>query len=379
MKYSFLILIIFIFVVGCDSSVHSDIDTTLNKTILIHNIEDSTNIDDIIEDYRLVPLSNRNDFLLSEIKQIVIFEDNIYVLSDGVFCFNMQGNPIFKIIDKGHKKSELGHVSSISVQDSTLYVYDDTKQVIHLYNYKTGVFIENIDVPVAENNIFRIKKCFLVDNFGFPSDFYDGKDRFLSCKGFKSQPDNAYLNEDLYKTLIEGQVTYNNTHILFSDYYNNKVFRIDDKGCYLAYTVKYENANTLSASLINEMVNNGETFTNDSKYQYGLVNVYENDNYIVGQSYQGIYCNFIHNKKANYSIAFKKYYSKIFHLFPYTFLGVYKDYFFCVFLPEEILAANEVYGFGDLLPSNNPNYKNQQVLMKFKENDNPIIALYKFK
>ena len=375
---SFLIAIIFL--AGCNLSTKQKIDETTCKNIEIQQIQDSINFDSVIDSYEYICLSNKNGYVLGEIEQLVIYENRIYISSDGVFCFDIEGNPIFKIADKGHKKSELAEVTSISIQDGVLYVYDEPKQVIHKYNSTTGNFIENIDAPIYASGIFKLKGNFVADNYsGYPCEYYKGNARFLICQDFSNGPLAEYFTEDAYKIHIKGQLTYNNSYVLLSDYYNNKLYKIDDYNCTLEYCINYKSSNKLSSSEINKLVSDGQTSMNNSKFQYGLSNVYENENHLVGKCNEGIYSYFLYCKKTNSVLAFKQYINSNYQLAPYDFCGCYNDYFISIFMPDEILCMRDLLGFGKVLPSSHPDSKKQKMLMSYDINDNPIIALYKFK
>ena len=104
-KSIWLALFALFFIVGCSShTTTNDTDEANCTNIEISEIKDSVFFNDIIDEYQYIPLSNKNGYLLGEIYQIIISHERIYVSSDGVFCFDMKGNPIFKINDKGGKK-----------------------------------------------------------------------------------------------------------------------------------------------------------------------------------------------------------------------------------------------------------------------------------
>ncbi len=381
-KSIWLALFALFFIVGCSShTTTNDTDEANCTNIEISEIKDSVFFNDIIDEYQYIPLSNKNGYLLGEIYQIIISHERIYVSSDGVFCFDMKGNPIFKINDKGGKKSEIIKASSISVEDGILYVYDESKRVIHKYNSLDGSFIENIDLPIAEKDIFRIKDRFIVENIEFPSSssFYDGKSRFLICDNFSDTPQKEYLTDDLYCFPIYGQVTFGDTGVLFSDYFNNNVYKIDNKGCHLSYHINFKSAKPLPSNFVDDMVKNRTLIAKDNNYQYGLINMYENKDYLVGNFQGGTKCHFVYNKKSNTNVTFKRYSSSSYQISTDKFAGTYNDFFIQVLSTENTMMYKKAIGFGDSLPSNHPDFQKQRILMKHTDDDNPIIILYKFK
>ena len=367
-------------IIGCSSpTTTNDIDKTACTEIEISEIKDSVLFSDIIDEYQLIPLSNKNEYIIGNINQVIIDNEKIYISSDGVFCFDMKGNPIFKVNEKGGNKSELNQVSSISVQDGILYVHDDPKRVIHKYNSLDGSFIENISLPMAEKYIYKTPKSFVIETYGLPSEFYEGKARFLLSDNFSDSPKNEYLSDDLYRMPIFGQATFNNDYVLYSDYFNNNVYKIDDNGCCLNYHINFKEFTPLPSNLVNDMLKNNTLIAEGKDYQYGLVDMYESQDFFWGNFQGGVMCNVVHNKKSDNSIAFKKISSSKYQMTPYKFVGTNNGYFIHVIPAEAIIMHKKICGLGDILPSGHPDFDKQRVFMNCKADDNPIIALYKFK
>ena len=372
MKRNIAFLFVLFLIFGCNSYDRVDPEYT---NIEIEEIQDSVSFDDVIEDYQYIPLSQENGFVIGEVDQVVINNDKVYVASNGVFCYDLKGNPIFKITNKGNAKSEYMKCTSISVQNGILYCYDNAKMTIHKYDSSTGKFIDNIDVPASMKDIYRIGDIFVLDNIGISSEFYEGDARMLTCEQFSTKPITEDLFDDQYKFLIKDQVSYNSESVLFLDYFNNDVYRIDEKGCFKKYSVDFpeELPENIKSSLIKERL----LSTENNQYHYGLT--CENDNFVAGQVVEGGAITFFYNKRTKSYMAFHGYVSKKYQWGPLTFNGVCGDFFYKIVNPESIAIANELLGFGDPLPKNHPDYQKQKVLLNNKLNDNPILVLYKIK
>lgn len=368
--------------VGCVSNISKKNVEEECTELIIPEIKDSVCFSDVIEEYQYIPLSNRDGYTIGEISQVLISDGKIYVSSDGVFCYDMKGNPLFRINEKGGKKSEILKVTSISIEDGILYLYDEPKRVIHKYNSQNGKFIENVPLPESVKGIYKIKEGFIAETFSCTSEFYEGVARFLAYDNsdFSDGPQKKYMSDDLYNFSIYGQVTFNNANVLFSDYFNNKVYKIDNNGCSLSYHINFKDFTPLPQNVINNMLNNNTLIAEDDDYQYGLVDMYENQDFFVGNIQGGIRCTVIHNKKSNNSIAFKRIYSSSkYQMAPYKFFGTNNGYFIHVIPAEIITMHKNICGFGDILPSDNPDFEKQRILINCNADDNPIIALYKFK
>lgn len=375
-------LFVVLCLVGCVSNTSKNNVEEECTELIIPEIKDSVCFSDVIEEYQYIPLSKKDGYTIGEISQVIISDGKIYISSDGVFCFDMKGNPLFRINEKGNKKSEIMKGTSISIEDGILYLYDEAKRVIHKYNSQNGKFIENISLPEAVKGIFKIKEGFIAETFSCTSEFYEGVARFLAYDNsdFSNGPQKKYLSDDLYNFPIYGQVTFNNANVLFSDYFNNKVYKIDNNGCSLSYHITFNGNSTLPSNVINEMIANRNLIAENNDYQYGLIDMYENQDFFVGDIQGGIRCKVIYNKKSNNSVAFKRFYSSSrYQMAPYKFVGANNGYFIHIIPTEVIMICKNTCGFGEILPSDNPDFEKQRILMNCNADENPIIALYKFK
>ena len=145
-------------IVGCVSCTQKDnVKETKCTEITISEIKDSVCFGNLFEEYKYIPLSNKDGYTIGEIYQVLISDEKIYISSDGVFCYDMKGNPLFRINEKGGMKSEILKGTSISIEDGILYLYDERKRVIHKYNSQNGAFIENVSLPESVKEIYKIK------------------------------------------------------------------------------------------------------------------------------------------------------------------------------------------------------------------------------
>lgn len=369
-------------IVECVSCTQKDnVKEAKCTEITISEIKDSVCFGNLFEEYKYIPLSNKDGYTIGEIYQVLISDEKIYISSDGVFCYDMKGNPLFRINEKGGMKSEILKGTSISIEDGILYLYDERKRVIHKYNSQNGAFIENVSLPESVKEIYKIKGGFIAETFSTTSDFYEGIARFLiyDNSNFSDGPQKKYLSDDLYNFPIYGQVTFNNNSVYFSDYFNNKLFKIDANGCSLIYRINFKNFAPLSSSLINNMLKNNTVIADDNDYQYGLVDMYENQDYFVGNIQGNTSCIIVHDKKSNSNIAFKKISASSHQISPFKFNGTYNEFFVQTIPTEYIMMVKNVSGFGEILPVSHPDFENQRVLLNHADDDNPIIALYKFK
>lgn len=368
------IVIFFVFLLaGCLKGQKSFTTTTIE----IKNVADSISFDSIIKDYQYIELSQENGFVLGEIDQIIIDDDRVYVSSDGVYCFDMKGKPLFKVTKKGRARNEFTECTSISVNKGMIYLYDVNAQLIHRYNSKDGTFVDNISVPVISRDIYKIDNGYVIDHL-FPTDFYKGEARILTTRDFNS-PNGEYLMGKQYHYMPrEGQVTYCGKSVLFADYEGHSIFSFSLDGC-KEYDVLCKDVEMIPQDILDKRgIQSIDGI--DDHYTYGLSKVYENDTHLLGTYQWGTPLKFIYNKKTNTAVAFLHYdESDYYRVFPYNICGVYKDYFIYVISSEDYDFLKEAYGFGTILPDTHPEYNRQKILKEHDVDGNPIVALYKFK
>lgn len=340
-----------------------------SNTITIDHIIDSIGFDNLVEDYKFVELSQDSGFVIGDINQVVIDNDRIFISSDGVYCYDIEGRPLYKITSKGHSKSEFVNCTSISVNDGYLYMYDKQTRLIHKYNSIDGSLICNTEIPIVARGVFKIPDIYVIDKL-FPSDFYNGKGRIITTNDF-SEVKEEYLETDQYKTPFVNQVTYCKKSVIFSDYQGSSFCRFDRTGC-IEYDIQCKEVFPLPREDSNRL-------SIDDDYIYGLSDVYENDDYIVGRFQFGNAFSFIYDKKSRKTIAYKYYHSGDYRLGLFSICGEYNDYFVYAISSDDYDYFKEAYGFGSPLPVNHTDYRKQKLLMEHVSDANPIIALYKFK
>lgn len=367
-----IFLFLIIIISACSNQNKKDIYSP--SVIKIDSICQKIDIDKLIEDFRYIELGCDNGYVISEIKQLIICDDRIYVLSDGVYCYDMDGNPLFKINSKGHSKSEFIDCTSISVDDGILYLYDKHTRIIHKYNANDGSFIDNTTSPICGRSIFKIPNVYVIDKL-FKSDFYEGDARIITTSDFEKVKE-TYLQEEQYQIPIQNQVTYCNCSVIYTDYESNSLYVINQDGL-SEYWITCKEAVPLSKELFEQYKNSNQPISD--KYIYGLTNVYENNNHIVGQFKFGNYFSFVYDKNSDKVIAFKEIVSEVYCIGLNNPFGVYNDYFIGIISADDYDFQKEVFGFGKPLPNNHPYHKNQNVLLEHDNNDNPIVVLYKYR
>ena len=146
MKQSFFtiaILICLALLPGCNKSAGDAAE--FKYEIVLSDTLDEPSWYDLFESVSYIPL--KTDIPMGQIDQIVVRDGLMYVIADGLFCFDMEGNCKFGNINKGRARNEFLKPSSLSVYDGKVFVYDMFKNQMLVFDAQSGSYIDSFDVP----------------------------------------------------------------------------------------------------------------------------------------------------------------------------------------------------------------------------------------
>lgn len=338
------------------------------------------NFNDIFEEYRYIPLRQTEGFIIGKIGQILLFENKIIVVSDGIYCFDFDGNPVYKIDNKGHAKEEYLLCETVSINEGLLYMYDRGKRQMHVYDAQTGRFINNYEVPPVDE-LYCVGDAFVIE------------DPFHSCSFTKSSNHRFFVyDKDLshiqYRVFDKEQDLYNigsrtslgNKCVLFCDYMNCRLYKLLSDKVVSYLQIDCDNQYRYTSEEIRIAIDNAK-FKKD-KLQ-GLQLVSETKTHICGTFFlHGKLYNFVLDKGSKHSKVFEYTVGmsyQIWHRSEIESRYSSETYVCRSFNAERVYRPQSVCPYGESLPSSHPDYRNQKVLLDCKPDDNPIIALYKFR
>ena len=373
-----LTILILFFLTACKQV--PNIEENPKYTILRDSLNNRMNIEELIEECKYIQLGKGPDldYNVGEIKKILLTEDRIFLISEGIFCFDMTGCPLYKIDQKGHAKTEFIECSSVCIDDNHIYMLDRGKAKIHVYDITNGNFIRNISCPGGIYDIKKTPNAMLIDNWAHINPkFYDGEYRFISCDENMSMIHSELLFDDIRGFNICDLVSDQKDHLLFSDYFNCKTYIIDGKGAELYLKVESSPEQQLPESVKQKIVKESKLSLGD-QYIYGLNSVYETSSHIIGNiSVSGRSITFVFDKntqKAKEIVMSNRKY-----LLPLS-IGASNDSYFVQLLDSKTIELYSNPAQQDsLLDKTNKYYAIQRTYLQHKEDDNPIIVLYKFK
>ena len=184
---------------------HGGDEYKLDKEFLYHvstnNILDEIDFKEIFEEYNYIPLKLTPEYTIGEVTQVLATKDRLFVVSDGIYCYDFEGNPIYHITDKGHARNEYIKCKTVSISDSLLFMFDPNGLKIHVYEIGTGKFLYNIPCPYADN-IYKIGNGFVVEDLShlYTKAYFEDKDRFfvynedLSTKKYRTMGKEQHLS-----------------------------------------------------------------------------------------------------------------------------------------------------------------------------------------
>lgn len=358
------------------------LDDEMIYHISVDSISKTLNFDEIVEDYIYIPLKKNPDYTIGKITQLLATEDRLFVVSDGIFCFDFEGNPIYSIINKGHARNEYVQCESVSISDDLLYMYDRGKLQTHVYEASSGKFLYNIPSP-AVNDIYRIGNAFVIEDLFHlytKTPLSDKKNRFFVYNEDFGTLKYRAFGEEQHLHHIGEPTTLGNDCVLFSDLYACKLYKIlpDKIVSYLQIDCAPKYRNT-TQQILQDI--NGADIKNDNLTW--LQHVCETEFHIYGH--------FIF-KKESYQFIFDKMSKHCKFVCPFFDVETPRiwsasltdrhfsndNYMIMSFTPDRLTVWQRRAKMNQLPPTH-PDYKKQQIILDCKQEDNPIVVMYKFK
>lgn len=364
----------FVFVLfGCQTQ---DIPDEALYTISL-DTNDSVNFCDLVSDYEYIVLEQDSACLMSEVNQIIVAENNFYVLANGVFCFKHDGKLLFKIVSRGHASNEFIDCTSMSVYDGTIYLYDKVKKQVMLYDCFNGKYIGCVNVPEGIRNVYKVSENYLLENTGFETEFLPQKVRFVDTDSTIKTIQNRYFEQDLFIMGILGQISVTNESVIFTDYFNNNAYKYSNNT--FSKLLSIENEDKLTMNQIDEIVESGRLPRNETCL-YGLRNLYENENHLVGEfCYDSKLNYFILDKNTRKSISYQNVSSELFQLKPVDVCASCNDSFYRYIPGASLALVKDIVGFGDKLDTTDPNFSKQNLLEDCAHKEKDLIIRFKYK
>lgn len=107
-------------------------------------------IPDYVDSVFYLKLQTCEEAFLSHLSKVIIKNDQIYIgdfIHHKIVVYNMDGSFNFSIDKKGRAPQEYLEIKSFSVDDSAIYIIDNFRRNLQIYDVKTGDYVSTKKMP----------------------------------------------------------------------------------------------------------------------------------------------------------------------------------------------------------------------------------------
>ena len=346
-------------------------------------IEKKVPFNDLVEDYKYIKLETSPKCLIGKVEKLLFNESKIYVLSGGVYCFNMAGKLLYAINQRGKGPAEFLDITSMSIDNNKIYLYDNSQYKMLCYNAQNGKFIESHTLKYSLPDIQVLDNKLYIDSHHFKNNnYFQRKERVYSVK--LKEPTiilDSYFPQERFNTILRDQFYGYNNSLYFIDPYLLEVYKIQSGKVAKFFSIDWDQYK-LKKEQIASLLKEGRSTTEQSRKSgkaHCLETVFETSSFVFSNvivkndSHIVLYDKktgntrvFIESERTDYQPVFEN----------RTVRAVYDEYFCSIY---------NIWGGGALLLKDakmnkgNPDFAEYQLLKSVNSNDNPIIAMVKFK
>lgn len=352
----------------------------------IQTVLDSVKFSEVVESYKYIPLENPPQNKIGDVKQLIVCNDLIYVVSDGVYCFDVNGHYKFSINKKGHAGSEYVQINSVNVFNDKVYLYDNSQWKVLVYDANNGNFLQKIKLPYSVVSVFGTENEFLIDRSSLPCTQVTNDERFFVCKQSSLQKTlKCFLAEPEIKACIEGLISQHSDGYFCTNYWRCMAWKItpQDVSCYFKINIPQKYA--LTEDDISYLHSNGKISTQElreSNKIWGLTSIQECDNFITGKIGQGNHPLYYFFDKVTGKSQFFLSFSGMesWQLLPANIQCGNKDYFYCIYTADDICLIRSILGVTGQPKTEIANEsKAHQIFSSISEEDGPVVVQYKIR
>lgn len=342
----------------------------------------------------LVKLETGDASLIGEIRQVEITKDRIYILDNKsrILVFDFNGTYLYDIGRRGNGPGEYQHISAFYVENDFVNVFDPMNMAVFQYtttgeyNNKTAHknnnlgFIRKI-IPINQQQLLAYSATNWEDNAMFSlidkSSYETIKN--IWCYPGKSEDYISYFSSRQPFTRFNGKTTFG---VLFSDIlynYDSENQQVSP-GIRLKTGLNYISDELLKRKLENHGYNYSTVIrevTKENKYNSGIINIFENERYLLSDFKSGICMNAtLFDKQENKGWLTNQYC----HCYPDfgSFITTFEN------TVVRVWSNNEMFYFKKELeehPEKKKNYPKEVLEMVNQQNldeDNPILIFFEF-
>ena len=339
---------------------------------------------DLVDSVSYITLKSPDGTAMGEIKQLIVNDDRIYVLADGFYCFDMQGNCLFKQTSKGRARNEFMDATSMSVSDGQLFIFDRIQNKGLFFEARTGRYISTV-TPASYTRSAYCAGDYIICRNTIPEENDNARYSVYSRK----KPDQfiaGLFQEKEHNSSIRGTDTWSNDDGLFyTSYLRNLAWKIKGKEITPFIKVNVPEDKTIPDHVIDDMIEKGRISpeNDNTDYIYGLSYITECDGFICGRlSDKHNFINFIYDKKTSNSTFFYNTQEiatwQLLPIYERPSTG-YADCIYTICTTDNIMFIKSLIGNVGEEPTREKFRKAYDVCNSVTENDYAIVARIWFK
>ena len=129
----------------------------------ITEVEDSIAWSDLIDSVSYIKLETNDRCRIGEVNQLLVANKKLYVISNGIHCFDLQGHHLFSINQRGHAKNEYVEIRNVNIIDDKLFLYDNKLAKVLIFNSNSGIYIDCMLLPCEMVAAYGLKQQIIID------------------------------------------------------------------------------------------------------------------------------------------------------------------------------------------------------------------------
>jgi hypothetical protein len=277
-KINLLLLLLFITITSCNNQ--KDNSATANIPVKIIKINSSDISQELAGDFLILDsyIILSKEEIIGEVRRSIIKNDFIYLMDDQdkIFCYDMKGNLIFKIDQRGQGPHEYIHINDFGIDSATekLFVYDDYSRRMLVFNMKTGIYLSEFSTKYMLPDKFGIVEgTFFFNNDDDRRIVNHNKQKFYLLYSERGkETDNYFLPHDAIAAYHFALCPfyYNDSNLLYNKAFEGKVYLLEKNKVTPLYDV--ELPNPLPMKRIEEKMEHWDLAR--SSYSYYLADIY---------------------------------------------------------------------------------------------------------
>ncbi|WP_106831428.1 6-bladed beta-propeller [Parabacteroides pacaensis] len=376
-------------VIGCRHTPKEGLVENSSQAVIIKPDYSKWSVVDIspyLDTIKYVKLEFTDQSMIGEISKIEAYKDRLYILdmnTSSLFVFTMDGKYLFKIHSVGSGPQEYTQLDFLSIdkEQQNIVLTDLMGYWIMRYDME-GNFLSRQKIPFWVEGVGLLpgKKIALYANYRNNKEYLD-KEYNLICIDSLNNILKVYYPYDSswlenYPISVSRGEFYDYQDICnFYSLYNDTIFRLSSKGLQPRYIFDMQ-GKSFNQAYFKKPADEFVKYMKESKFYY-LTNVFETKEILSFTMDYGFDAWVGYYSKKSGKIINAAYYQNKKQYFMHINRGVYDPWFISVVPIEALLTLKENYSH-----HSSEGIAQKEILSlldTLKEEDNPVLMMYKFK